>query len=107
MEAASKYFKKGLYENEVSGKVSTDGGSLKIGIRCSSMPSNFWVIYDNFRLHFFGELNPTGIQELHTNPASSQHIYSLDGRVVRTHTGSTDGLRPGLYIINGKKVVIK
>ena len=107
MEAASKYFKKGLYENEVSGKVSSDGGSLKIGIRCSSMPSNFWVIYDNFRLHFFGELNPTGIQELHTNPASSQRIYSLDGRVVRTHTGSTDGLRPGLYIINGKKVVIK
>jgi len=36
----------------------------------------------------------------------SKYVYSLDGRIVSTD-GTTDGLSPGLYIHNGKKVVIK
>jgi hypothetical protein len=35
-------------------------------------------------------------------PATTEAVYSLDGRRV-----STESLQPGLYIQNGKKVVIK
>ena len=107
MEAASKYFKKGLYENEVAGKVATDGGSLKIGIRSTSMPSNYWAIFDNFRLHFFGSTDITAIRDINVPSAKSHHIYSLDGRIVRSNATTTEGLRQGIYIIGGKKVIVK
>jgi hypothetical protein len=35
-------------------------------------------------------------------PATTEAVYSLDGRRV-----STESLQPGLYIKDGKKVVIK
>lgn len=35
------------------------------------------------------------------------NIYSIDGRLVRTGSTSLSGLPKGLYIVNGKKVVIK
>lgn len=35
------------------------------------------------------------------------NIYSIDGKLVRQNTDSKIGLEKGIYIINGKKVVIK
>ena len=34
-------------------------------------------------------------------------VYSLDGRIVRKQVKTMDGLENGLYIINGKKQIIK
>ena len=34
-------------------------------------------------------------------------IYSLDGRLVRKNAASLEGLPKGLYIMNGKKMVVK
>lgn len=53
----------------------------------------------------------TGIQEIVTTPASkeaasSNAIYDLNGRLVST-TGSTQNLHKGVYIQNGKKLVVK
>lgn len=39
------------------------------------------------------------------NAKQSKYVYSIDGRVV-SNDGTTDGLNPGLYIHNGKKIVI-
>jgi hypothetical protein len=45
----------------------------------------------------------TGIQEVNAKKSEVKSgVYTLDGRRV-----NADNLRPGLYIINGKKVVIK
>lgn len=43
-----------------------------------------------------------------SNPATpfSQNVYDLNGRIVNTK-GNVDGLAKGIYIVNGKKVVIK
>ena len=54
MEAASKYFAKGLYTNEVMAELTSDGQSLKIGLRCSSSSDGYWTIFDNFRLYYYG-----------------------------------------------------
>ena len=53
----------------------------------------------------------TGIQEIVAAPASkeaasSNAIYDLNGRLVST-TGSTQNLHKGVYIQNGKKLVVK
>ena len=36
-----------------------------------------------------------------------QDVYTIDGRLVRKQTISTDGLAKGVYIINGKKHVVR
>ena len=54
MQAASAYFANGLYENKIDATVDANGNSLRIGVRSTSMPSSYWAIFDNFRLHFFG-----------------------------------------------------
>lgn len=48
----------------------------------------------------------TGIS-LTTDEAETMDIYSIDGRLIRKQAKSTDGLEKGLYIINGKKQIIR
>ena len=49
------------------------------------------------------DVPPTGIEEVRYKKSEVRKgVYTLDGRQV-----NTDNLRPGLYIRNGKKVVIK
>lgn len=50
----------------------------------------------------------TGISTPQTiKPAVSSNIYSLDGRIVRRNASSLDGLSKGIYVYQGKKVVMK
>ena len=104
MQAASAYFAKGYYENKVTNEVANDNGSLKVGIKCSGMNSSYWAIFDNFRLYFYGGKGTgevTAIQTLHQSPSTLQPaIYDLQGRKVKKPT-------KGLYIVDGKKVLIK
>ena len=57
MEAASIYFGQGLYDNSVTTSLDSDGGSLTMGIRGTTMNTAYWCIFDHFRLHFFGSLS--------------------------------------------------
>ena len=53
---------------------------------------------------------PTGIiaieedGEMHV---TSGNIYTLDGRLVRQNATSLEGLQPGVYVVDGKKYIIK
>lgn len=50
----------------------------------------------------------TGISTPQTvMPAVSSNIYSLDGRIVRRNASSLEGLSKGIYVYQGKKVVVK
>lgn len=60
---------------------------------------------------FYSSINPnggtTGINAAHTDAVQkSALIYSIDGKLVSSN-GSTAGLAKGVYIQNGKKVVVK
>ena len=48
----------------------------------------------------------TGIDEVETITPQSTAIYSIDGKLVN-RSGNTDGLRKGVYIMNGKKFIVK
>ena len=39
--------------------------------------------------------------------ATHQDVYTIDGRKVKHDATSLEGLQPGLYIVNGKKVVVR
>lgn len=41
------------------------------------------------------------------NSLSDQNVYSIYGQLVRRGTTSTEGLSAGIYIVNGKKYIVK
>lgn len=102
MVSASKYFAKGLYDNSVF--ATTTSASFSVGLRSTSMPTSYWCIFDNFRLQYFGGLTEdqivTGIKEMDVEPTDHQRVFDLQGRRI---------MQPakGLYIINGKKTIIR
>lgn len=50
----------------------------------------------------------TGINTINANGAQkSMDIYSVDGRLVKKNATSLNGLDGGIYIVNGKKYVVK
>ena len=42
-----------------------------------------------------------------TSAAYNDNVYNVNGQLVRTAEQGTDGLPAGIYIVNGKKVIIK
>lgn len=110
MQSASKYFAKGLYENTVKA-TTTRRTTLQFGMKSASTGSvvSYWTIFDNFRLYYYGAEEPTtGITEVKTEKtASQQGVYTLGGQLVQRNAQSLEGLPQGIYIVNGKKVVVK
>lgn len=108
MEAASKYFAKGLYENEIMTELAEGKNSLKIGLRCSSSSDGYWTIFDNFRLYYYGDMTKehiTGIDEVETGADNVPVVvYNLHGQKVGD---SLEGLPRGIYIVNKKKVLVR
>lgn len=49
---------------------------------------------------------PTGIQTMSDGVANAD-VYDITGKFVRTKASSTDGLKSGVYIAGGRKIVIK
>ena len=72
------------------------------------MPSRYWVIFDNFRLYFYGSVSTEVVTNINTATTAAatmtDAVYTLDGRRV---TSSMQQLKPGLYIVNGRKTVVK
>ena len=49
----------------------------------------------------------TGVETLNTNNRLRGDVYTIDGRLIRLQEQGVDGLKPGLYMIGGKKVSVK
>lgn len=112
MQAASIYFGKGYYDNSLTTQVGMDGGQLKLGIRATSMPGYYWCIFDNFRLLYFGSLTPDEVDGITTpiiahEATAHTGIYSLDGQKLRDKASQLRELPAGIYIIDGKKAVVR
>lgn len=117
MQAASLYFAADLYDNGVVTQLTEDESKLKVGMRCSETSSNYWCIFDDFRLYYYGSMSPdfvTDIRPAVTDKtqaedlfATPSDVYSLSGVCVRRQATSLDGLGRGIYIVNGRKVIVK
>lgn len=50
----------------------------------------------------------TGIKQIDAaDAAKAGNVYSIDGKLVKANATTTEGLAKGVYIINGKKYVVK
>lgn len=108
MQSASAYFAKGLYDNTVQFYQSTKR-LLTIGLKGTNSESNYWTIFANVRLYYYGLKVPTtGIHEIKSEePIRQQGVYTLSGLQVRKNSDNLVGLPSGIYIVDGKKVVVK
>ena len=106
MQSADAYFKKGIYENRVVAAVTSDDGLLKVGVKSTSMPSNYWAIFDNFRFYYYGSKSVDEVTAVpavqHSEIITANSVYDLQGRKV-----SEPGIRKGIYIVNGKKMIVR
>jgi len=77
------------------------------GIRISASASHNAMNIVSEWLESIGLYDPTGIEENHdqTTP-NATGVYTIDGRLLQRDDKNTESLKPGVYIINGKKQVI-
>lgn len=113
---ATNYY---LYDNVLC-PVKTSSVKLSSGLAYVVFPAATRILFEQpddtaqagakITYFFCDENETTGIEEIDMTPASvckaQQNVYSLDGQLV--HKGlSVEGLAKGIYIVNGKKVIIK
>lgn len=85
-----------------------DGKHLTV----TAIPANSWYIPvsssapSELKL-VTAEQYATGIKDITVKPASLYNVYTLEGVQIKKNATSISDLHQGIYIINGKKVVIK
>ncbi len=103
MIAAGNAFNAGRYTNTLDVFLK-QGESLTIGMRIDgNNVENNWSVFDNFKLEYLGngeENMPDAIQGVEANSNAEVKIYDITGRQVSKAV-------KGIYIINGKKVLVK
>lgn len=52
-------------------------------------------------------LSATGISGIRLSAGSPADIYTPDGKLVRRQAATLQGLAPGVYVVSGKKVIVK
>lgn len=99
------------YINDLAFSVVEGETSVTIGINDFETKGGSFTAFRNFKLRFYGNF-PVGIK----NPIVSEdkrsavinnNVYSITGTLVRSNATDLKGLAKGLYIVNGKKYVIK
>lgn len=98
-------FNRGWNDNFVVFNVHEDNTAAKIGVRGIATTQHEWMSFTRFRLVRLGEANI--INGIQTEILDNATIYSVNGQVVRTNATTTKGLAKGVYVVNGKKVVVK
>lgn len=81
--------------------MSIDSGA-KGSIKNGKLEMELTINYNNTKIytHFKGEMTTTGIYKIQTENKRQDEIYDLTGKRVNK-------IRKGIYIINGKKVVVR
>ena len=103
--ASGGIFNRGWNDNFVVFNVHEDNTAAKIGVRGIATTQHEWMSFTRFRLVRLGDANI--INGIQTENLDNATIYSVNGQVVRTNATTTKGLAKGVYVVNGKKVVVK
>ena len=106
MASSAAHFAKGYYDNSLLFNL-TAATNLQLGIRQSVSATYYWTIFDNFRLYYYGSMTidmVTDVETIAVENAAPHAVYNMQGQKV---ADSLEGLPQGLYICNGKKMMVK
>lgn len=65
------------------------------------------LLSDFFRGSSFEEVTSSGVSVITVGKVANGNVYSINGTLVRKNAGTLDGLGKGIYVVDGKKVVVK
>ena len=82
-----------------------DEGQLTLGIK-EPTSGTTWLVWDNFTLTYQGPA-PDRIEQIVNSKSSNSECFDLSGRKMIKGNLLTSKLPKGVYIINGKKVIVK
>ena len=110
MHSVCTVFSAGFYNNELIFKVKDDG-KLRLGFKktAGSTPDGNWSIFDNVHLYIISLDESTDIEDVidNDNCLLNRDIYDLSGRRIGNIDSLPARIPKGIYIISGKKVLIK
>lgn len=98
-------FNRGWNDNFVVFNVHEDNTAAKIGVRGTATTQHEWMSFTRFRLVRLGL--PNAISNVNAQTLDDATVYSVNGQLVRSNAKSLNGLAKGVYVVNGKKVVVK
>lgn len=99
----------GHYRNAMEFEVG-DAKSATVGFVVENIPSGSNVFMRTPRIHFWGDTVADGIGSVVSGGTDGKQrgdVYTLSGVKVRSGATSLDGLAKGVYIMNGKKYVVR
>jgi len=114
VSTANQAFQAGYYQQQME-FILEDTSDLRIGLRNFSPTVLDWACVDNFSLIYI-EDNETGINAVSNRQLTIDNgAYDLSGRKINSQFSTPNSqfsilnsqLKKGIYIVNGKKVVIK
>ena len=96
-------FEDSRYLNEIN--FQFEGDTLRIGIKHEKSNKADWIIMDNFKLYYFGNVDPTGVETVMNigKPVKVQY-FTLDGRQV---SAARKGLVIRKTIMDNGAVVVR
>ena len=99
--------KKAYKENTVIATVENAGATLKVGLKKTVSVGNDWTCFDNARLYYkpFNDTPDAIEEETVEGMQHKQGVYDMTGRKVADNF-DPDNLPKGMYIVNGKKVIL-
>ena len=81
---------------------------MQLGIRQSTSAASYWTIFDNFRLYYYGSMSIDQVTDVETivveDAEARAAVYNIHGQKVGD---SLEALPRGIYICNGKKIMVK
>lgn len=60
-----------------------------------------------YHITMMNEADATGIEKVEATTVKTGNVYDLSGRIVRKNANGVNGLANGVYILNGKKYIVK
>ncbi len=85
-------------------------GVLRVGLHRKGSVQLGLIYYGSCHLYYLGSIedyDPSGIVDVNNKTKVTGDIYTLNGVKVRANATSLNGLEKGIYIMNGKKYVVK
>ncbi len=101
------YLAEGLYNNTLDFEYTE--GSVRIGLK--NLEGGDWFPFTNFKLLYLGTEPPVAVKDITSGEQAIKtgSLYTIDGRLIRGNATLNDlrNAGRGIYILNGKKVVVK
>lgn len=89
-----------------------EDATIRVGLTCKNENQTVYpnlIYFGSAHFNYLGSIESyeTGIVNVNANAQNNGDVYSINGVKVRANANSLKGLEKGLYIMNGKKYVVK